>query len=173
VIIGLSLLVVVVLDGAHTIWKDKEKLRSATTHSPQVILDYEPFIDDQPRRRNGSWILRNTGPATAVNVLLEPFVIGNNNIVSDPVNRLLPSDTAKLTCEVRYGDEVRKPCLVQLERLFEVVLQDESMNMDTTIPLTIRYGDVAGRRYKVEYSVKYRVGINECLAEFKKLDVIG
>jgi hypothetical protein len=87
-----------------------EAARSATTsHSPQVILDFEPLLDDWPTRRHRTLIVRNTGPATAVNVILEPFVVGENTVICDPVNRLLPSDTAKLTAEVRCAGEIRKP----------------------------------------------------------------
>ncbi len=111
--------------------------------APQVILDYEPFFTDQPRKREGSWMVRNTGPKErAVNVLVEAFAVGKHRVTCDPVNRLLPSDTAKLTCEVRSGDDVRKPCLLWLERLFEGELGDKTIDQGTAIPLTIRYGDL-------------------------------
>lgn len=138
-----------------------------------MILDYAPFVTDGPRKREGSWIVRNTGPKAAVNVLVEPFAVGKHSVTCDPVNRLLPSDTAKVTCEVRSGDDIRKPCLLWLERLFEVELGNKNIDQQTPIPLTIRYGDLAGRKYLVQYSLTYRIGINEVLAEFKKLDVIG
>ena len=141
--------------------------------APQVILDYEPFFTDQPRKREGSWIVRNTGPKAAVNVLVEAFAVGKHRVTCDPVNRLLPSDTAKLTCEVRSGDDIRKPCLLWLEGLFEVELGDKTIDQGTAIPLTIRYGDLTGRKYLVEYSLTYRIGINEVLAEFRKIDVVG
>jgi len=145
---------------------------ATTNHSPQVILDFEPFGDDRPTRRRRALIVRNTGPATSVNVILEPFAVGENTVICDPVNRLLPSDTAKLTAEVRRAGEIRKPCLVELEGLFEVALGDK-MDLDSPIALTIAYADLGSRRYKVEYSVQYRRGINECLMEFKKLTLLG
>ncbi len=77
---------------------------------------------------------------------------------TDPVNRLLPSDTAKLTAEMRSADEVRKPCLVELERLFEVAL-GEVTTPGSPIALTIIYADLGSWRFKVEYSVEYRCGI--------------
>jgi hypothetical protein len=173
-IIGLGIFIIVLLDGAHAIWKEKETLTSASTgDAPQLILDYEPSVTDSPRRREGSWIVRNAGLKAAVNVLVEPFAIGKHGVTCDPVNRLLPSDTAKLTCEVRSGDDIRKPCLLWLERLFEVELRDKNVDQQTPIPLTIRYGDLTGRKYLVEYSLTYRVGINEVLAEFKKIDITG
>ena len=69
---------------------------------------------------------------------------------------------------MRSADEVRKPCLAELERLFEVALGDKT-SLGDPIRLTIAYADLESRRYKVEYSVQYRRGINECLMEFKKL----
>jgi hypothetical protein len=80
--------------------------------------------------------------------------------------------TAKLTAEVRRAGEIRKPCLVELERLFEVALGDMTPP-GSPIALTIAYADLGSRRYKSEYSVQYRRGINECLMEFKKLDLVG
>jgi hypothetical protein len=145
---------------------------ASASHSPQVILDFEPFFDDRPTRRRRALIVRNTGPATAVNVILEPFVVGENTVICDPVNRLLPSDTAKLTAEIRCAGEIRKPCLVELEGLFDVALGHKT-TLGSPIALTIAYADLASRRYKIEYSVQYRRGINECLLEFKKLTLLG
>jgi hypothetical protein len=142
------------------------------SHSPQVILDFEPFFDDRPTRRHRTLIVRNTGPATAVNVILEPFSVGEHTVICDPVNRLLPSDTGKLTSEVRSADEIRRPCLVEMEALFEVALRDKT-DPGAPIALTIAYEDLGSRRYKVEYSVQYRRGINECLMEYKKLTLLG
>ena len=146
---------------------------TTTEDGPQVILDYECLFTDQPRKREGSWIVRNTGPKAAVNVLVEAFAVGKHRVICDPVNRLLPSDTAKLTCEVRSEGDIRKPCLLWLERLFEVELRDKTINQKTAIPITIRYGDLTGRKYLVEYSLTYRIGINEVLAEFRKIDIVG
>ena len=138
-----------------------------------MILDYAPFLTDTPRKREGSWIVRNTGPKAAVNVLVEPFRIGRQSVTCDPVNRLLPSDTAKVTCEVRSGDDIRKPCLLSLEALFQVELESGNIDRKTLLPLTIRYGDLTGRKYLVGFSLTYRIGINQVLAEFKKLEPVG
>ena len=155
-------------------WKDfSEQQQKSVGDPPQVILDYAPFLTDTPRKREGSWIVRNTGPKAAVNVLVEPFRIGRQSVTCDPVNRLLPSDTAKVTCEVRSGDDIRKPCLLSLEALFQVELESGNIDRKTLLPLTIRYGDLTGRKYLVEYSLTYRIGINQVLAEFKKLEPVG
>lgn len=117
-------------------WKDfSEQQQKSVGDPPQVMLDYAPFLTDTPRKREGSWIVRNTGPKAAVNVLVEPFKIGRQSVTCDPVDRLLPSDTAKLTCEVRSGDDARKPCLLSLEALFQVEL--ESGNGTETARKTI------------------------------------
>ena len=155
-------------------WKEfSEQQQKSAEDPPQVILEYEPFVTDTPRKRAGSWMLRNTGPKAAVNVLVEPFTIGRQSVTCDPVDRLLPSDTAKVTCEVRCGDDIRKPCLLWLEALFQVGLESGNIDGQTLLPLTIRYGDLTGRKYLVEYSLTYRIGINHVLAEFKKVERVG
>ncbi len=155
-------------------WKNfSEQRQKSAEDPPQVILDYEPFVTDTPRNRQGSWIVRNTGQKAAMNVLLEPFTLGRHSVTCDPVDRLLPSDTAKVTCEVRAGDDIRRPCLLSLEALFQVELEKGNIDRQTRLPLTIRYGDLTGHKYLVEYSLTYRMGINQVLAEFKKLEPVG
>jgi pyrimidine deaminase RibD-like protein len=155
-------------------WKNfSEQQQKSVEDPPQVILDYAPFVTDTPRMRQGSWIVRNTGQKAAMNVLVESFTIGRHTVICDPVDRLLPSDTAKVTCEVRSGDDIRKPCLLELEALFQVELEDGNIDRQAQFPLTIRYGDLTGRGYMVQYSLSYRIGINQVLAEFKKLEPVG
>jgi hypothetical protein len=175
VITGFGLVIVVLFDGAYKIWTEKEKVAAAaTSNSPQVILDFEPLLGDMPRKRKRCLTVRNIGPATAVNVRLEPFIVGDATVECDPVNRLLPNtDTARLTAEVRRKGSVLKPVLLELELLFESVFGREIADADTATVLVVTYEDLAGRKYRVEYSVKYRPGINECQTEFKTLDLIG
>ena len=151
-------------------WKEfSDQQQKSAGGSPQVILDYSPFVTDTPRKREGSWIVRNTGPSAAMNVIVEPFKIGRQSVTCDPVSRLLPTDTAKVTCEIKSGAEIRKPCLLWLEALFQVELASRHINQQTVVPLTIRYKDLTGRKYLVEYSLTYRIGINQVVAEFKNL----
>src|SRR5260370_22812243 len=92
----------------------------------QVILDFRPQIDDRPRNRKRDLILRNVSSETVVNVIVEPFSVGETSIVCDATDRLLPNgDTATLTSEIRRAGDVRKPCLVQLDRLFELELSSK------------------------------------------------
>jgi hypothetical protein len=156
-------------------WREKENLRAATmSSSPQVIVDFESFPGDRPTRRERVLIARNLGPATAVNIRVDPFVVGDTTVICYLVNRLLPNtDTAKLTAEIRRERDVRKPCLVDLERLFELAYGQAIANEDVATALTMTYADLAGRRYRAEYSIRYRRGINECEAELKTLHPIA
>ena len=161
----------VLLDGAYKIWKEKEILGAETKKkSPQVILDFVPLFGDEPMKRHRALIVRNVGSETAVNVRLQPFLVGKATVVCDLVGRLLPNtDTARLTAELRRGSDIRKPCLVELESLFESELGKSTAEEATPTILTVTYEDLAGGRYRVEYSIKYRSGINECQTEFKTL----
>jgi len=174
VIIGFGLVIVLLIGGAHKIWTEKERFAATTKGSaPQVILDFEPVPGDAPRKRQRHLMVRNMGPETALNVRLEPFSIGDITVVCDPVNRLLPNtDTARLTASIICGGEIRKPCLVELELLFEVARRKIPADADTATVLIVMYEDLASRKYKVEYSVKYQPGINECQTEFKTLQMI-
>jgi hypothetical protein len=82
------------------------------------------------------------------------------------------ADTARLTEEVRRRGEDCKPCLVTLELLFESEFGQAIADMNTTTDLALTYEDLAGRRYRAEYSVRYRSGINECQTEFKTLGLV-
>lgn len=164
-IVGLGLVIVLLFDGAYKIWAEKEK--SAATimsGSPQVIIDFDAdrFL-----------IVRNIGPSTAVNVRIDPFVVGDTTVICDLVNRLLPNtDTARLTAEIRRDRDVRKPCLLALDGLFKSVLGRATVDADTRTALMVMYEDLGGRKYRVEYLISYRSGINKCQTEFKTLDLI-
>ena len=167
VIIGLSIIVIVMFSGGYAIWKDKEGILAASAAtSPRVVLDFEPYLGDVPTKRNRVLVVRNVGPAAAFNVRLKPFKVGDTTIVCDPVNQLTQDSASRgLTCEVRIGNNAKKPVLLYLEKLFAG--QNETVPLTEPTSMEIAYTDFDGRHYSTKYSVKYVTGVNECQFELK------
>jgi len=114
--------------------------------------------------------LRNVGSEIAVNITVEPFSIGDTLITCDVIDRLLPNgDTARLTSEMRREDDVRKPCLVGLDQLFQFELLPKRQSEQPPTPISLGFEDLIGRRYRISYLARYQQGINECKLEYKAL----
>jgi hypothetical protein len=163
VIIGLAILIVVMTEEAYALWKHATSPKSRAIDLPKVILDFNPAAGDLPTKRKRYLILRNVGSSVALNSTVEPFTVGDITVACDPLDRLLPgTPSPEVTAEIRKGNEVTKPCLVQLDPL----LQFQHVGT-APLPLFICYTDLAGGKHRVEYSCTFKSGINECQLEFK------